>query len=267
MIDMQTDLAGKVAFVAGSTAGIGKAIALKLAENGANIVLNGRKPEAATEMIEQIKKLGRRVIFEKADITVYAEVKQAVDNALEKLDKIEILVASGGVAGAETVGVDISPDFFQNIDPDSYELYAKGGWWSRLYCVKAVLGHMVEKQKGKIIMITTDAGRWPTPVESLAGGTGAALIIATKVLAQELARSQIRINTICLPPIENTPSYEHVVQLSDSLARMFKKALTKQPFPVTAEDIAEAALFFSSDESDAITGQILSVNGGLCFPG
>jgi 3-oxoacyl-[acyl-carrier protein] reductase len=91
--------------------------------------------------------------------------------------------------------------------------------------------------------------------------------MATKVLAQELARWQIRVNAICVPPIENTPGYEHVTRLSDSLAHVFNKALAKQPFPVTVEDIAEAALFFSSDESNAITGQILSVNGGLCFPG
>ena len=259
---MQTDLAGKVAFVAGSTGGIGKAIALKLAESGANIVLNGRNPAPATAVIEQIEKLGRRVIFERADITEYSEVKRAVDNALAELGRIDILVASGGVTGAA-----MTSNFFQNTAPDSYETYAKFGYWSRLHCAKAVLDHMIEKQRGKIIMITTDAGRWPTPAELLPGGVGAAVLMATKVLAWELARWQIRVNAICLAPMENTPGYDLVVQASDSLRHVFEKALAKQPFPVTPEDIAEAALFFSSDESKAITGQILSVNGGLSFPG
>lgn len=259
---MQANLNGKVAFVAGSTAGVGKAIAIKLARNGADIVLNGRVSASAAGVIKQIEELGRKVIFEKADITEYLEVKQAVGDALEKLHRIDILIASGGISG-----ISAAPGFFQNTDPDCYEIFAKAGWWARLYCVRAVLDHMIERRRGKIIIITTDAGRWPTPAECLPGGAGAALIMATKVLAQELARWQIRVNAICLPPIEDTPSYKYVTQLSGSLAHMFKKALAKQPFPVTVEDVAEAALFFSSDESNAITGQILSVNGGLCFPG
>ena len=89
--------------------------------------------------------------------------------------------------------------------------------------------------------------------------------MGTKVLAQELARWQIRVNAIALPPIPGSESYDS--GLSESLDRVFQKARAKQRFPVTTEDVAEAVLFFSSDESNAITGQILSVNGGLCFPG
>lgn len=259
---MEANLAGKVAFVAGSSAGIGKAIALKLATNGADIVLNGRNPKAATKVRKQIEKLGQKVVFEKADITEYKEIKQAVDNAIAKLGKIDILVASGGITGARLV-----VDYFEKTDPVSYILVAKANLLCRLYCVRAVLDHMVERHRGKIIIITTDAGRWPTPAEALAGATGAGIVMATKVLAQELARWQIRVNTISLPPIKDTPGFEHVVQSSPSLAYVFEKGLAKQPFPVTAEDVAAAALFFASDDANAITGQILSVNGGLCFPG
>jgi 3-oxoacyl-[acyl-carrier protein] reductase len=258
---MQADLTGKVAFVAGSSAGIGKAIAVKLAKNGADISLNGRNPASAIEVTRQIEELGRKVIFEKADITDYQEIKQAADNTLTKLGKIDILVASGGITGAG-----IAADFFEKTDPTLYSVFATG-WLSRLYCVKAVLDHMIERRGGKIIIITTDAGRWPTPAECLAGATGAATIMATKVLAQELARWQIRVNAISLSPMKDTPGFDYVIQLSPSLAHVFEKALSKQPFPVTVEDIAEAALFFASDDSNAITGQILSINGGLCFPG
>jgi len=260
---MKADLTGKVAFITGSTSGIGKAIALELAKNGADIALNGRNQAAALKIANEIEKFGRKAIFEKADINNYNEIKQAFNNAIAKLGKIDILVASGGVSGA----ADITIDFFERTDPASYMEYVKANLTCRLYSVRAILDHMIERRSGKIIIITTDAGRWPTPAESLSGATAAGLVIATKVLAMELARSQIRINTLCLPPIKDTPGFEHVVQYSPSLAYVFDKAFAKQPFPVTAEDIAAAALFFASDDSNAITGQILSINGGLCFPG
>jgi 3-oxoacyl-[acyl-carrier protein] reductase len=259
---MDASLTGRVAFVVGSSAGVGKAIAVKLATNGADIALNGRNPTSATKVRKQIEKLGRRVIFEKADMMNYQDIKQAMDNAIVKLGKIDILVANGG-----TTSADFIVDFFEKTDPASYLLFAESNWLCRLYCVRAVLDHMIERRTGKIVIITTDAGRWPTPAECLAGATGAGVVMATKVLAQELARWQIRVNAICLPPIKDTPGFDHATQCSPSLAYVFDKALKKQPFPVTVEDIATAALFFASDDSNAITGQILSVNGGLCFPG
>jgi 2-hydroxycyclohexanecarboxyl-CoA dehydrogenase len=258
---MMMELRGKTAFVAGSTQGVGRAIALKFAEHGADIILNGRNPSVTDGLIEQIELLGRRVIFEKADITLYREIKEAVDSAFASFGRIDILVASGGRR------YDTSPNYFHETDPDSFEAYAKTQWLSRLNCAKAVLPYMKLKQSGKIIFITTDAGRWPTPVEAVAGGAGAAVVMATKVLAQEFARWNIRVNAISLPPIKNTPAYEIVSQLSGSIAHLFDKALAKQPFPVTTDDVAETALFFASEKSNAITGQILSVNGGLSFPG
>jgi len=258
---MKVDLNGEVAFICGSSSGIGQAIALDLSRNGADIILNGRHPEAAKELIETIKRSGRRVIFEKADMNEYDELKRAVEHSLREFGHIDILVGSGGMAGSG-----LNSDFFIHTNPDSFLPWAKR-WCARLYSVRAVTGHMVERQKGKILLIGTDAGRWPTPAECMAGGTGAALVLSTKVLAQELSRYKIRVNTICLTAIEDTPSYNYATQQSESLTAVFKKALSRQPFRVTPEDVAKAALFFCSDDSKAITGQILSVNGGLSFPG
>jgi 2-hydroxycyclohexanecarboxyl-CoA dehydrogenase len=258
---MKLDLAGKIAFVFGSTKGIGKAIALKLAESGADIVLNGRNAVDGTT-VKEIEGLGRRVFFARADITKYQEVKDAVESALDHFGKIDILVASGGV-----IGSDYLPRFFHETDPNSYFTCAESQWLTRLRCLRAVMDHMIHRGKGKIVVVTSDAGRWPTPAEAVSGGSAAAVIMGTKVIAQEVARYGIRVNAVSLPPIPNTEGYNHVVQHSESLAHVLKKAIDKQPFPVTAEDIAEATLFLASDRSDAITGQILSVNGGLCFPG
>lgn len=258
---MQVDLKGEVAFVLGSTSGIGKAIALELAKSGADIVLNGRNPGAAEKTVQMIEQLGRKVIFAKADINDYGELKKAVDRALEAFGRIDILVASGGVTGSG-----LKSGFFIDTPIESYLAWARR-WCDRLYSVRAVTDHMVQRQRGKILLVSTDAGRWPTPAECLAGSMGAALVMSTKVLAKELARWKIRVNTICLTAIEGTPSYDYAVQQSESLASVFKKALSKQPFRVSPEDVAKAALFFCSNDSSAITGQILSVNGGLSFPG
>jgi 3-oxoacyl-[acyl-carrier protein] reductase len=189
-------------------------------------------------------------------------MKRAVDNALAQLMRIDILVASGGVNNS---GLECNS--FEKTDPASFVRYAELQWLSRLYCVRAVSDHMIERRTGKIIIITTDAGRWPTPVDSLGGTAGAAMVMATKNLAKELGRWQIRVNAICLPPIKDTPAFDYTTGASTALARVFEKALVQQLFPVTAEDVAKVALFFSPDDSNAITGQILSVNGGLCFPG
>ena len=257
---MQGSLSGEVALVAGSSHGIGKAIAVKLAQNGADLIINGRHSEIGLETVQQIRGMGRQAIFEPADVTIYPQVKQKVGNSIQRLGKIDILVASGGIP-AKATGM----EFFRQTDPDEYLSYAQSQWFSRLYCVRAVLDHMVERQSGKIVMISTDAGRLPTPGECLSGGAAAALVIATKVLAREFTRWKIRINTICLSVTKDTPDLE--AMLSSPIASIAKKALERQPFPTTSNDIAEAALFLALKVSDQITGQILSVNGGLSFPG
>lgn len=261
---MGTDLMGKVALVTGSSKGIGRTIALKFAEHGADVIINGRNPEPGMDTVKKIMDMGRKAIFEKADVMVYNEVKTMVDRALDQMPKIDILVASGGVV---THGDTITTlNFFKEIDPESYIYFFYSQYFSRLYCTRAILDHMIEREYGKIIYITTDAGRWPTPGESLAGGAGAALVLTTKVLARELARWKIRVNAISTTVTRDTEGLELLFSFGP-VGKVFEKAMKKQPFPLTSHDLAEAALFLASEASDQITGQTLSVNGGLSFPG
>jgi 2-hydroxycyclohexanecarboxyl-CoA dehydrogenase len=259
---MQADLTGKVALVTGSSKGIGKAIALTFARNGADIVLNGRNQDQALPVLEEIRAMGRQACFEQADIWNYREVRQIVDSAIQKFGRIDILVASGAGGGAP-------PEFFNRIDPELYLDVVKSHWLSRLYCVRAVMDHMIERQSGKIIIITTDAGRTPTPRESLIGGAAAALVLMTKVIAQETARWQIRINTICTTVTKDTPGYDYAMADPTShIFKIFKKAEERMPFGMNRpNDIAQLALFLASEDSNQITGQIFSISGGLSFPG
>ncbi len=259
---MQADLTGKVALITGGSKGIGRSIALTLAANGADVIINARSREPAVEVVERIKALGRRSCFQQADIWDYQQVRHMIDRSLQDFGHIDIMASSGAGGGAP-------PEFFTKIDPDQYPDTIKSHLFSRLYCVRAVLDHMIEKRSGKIILITTDAGRTPTPRESLIGGAAAALVLMTKVIAQEVSRYQIRINTICTTVTKDTPGYDYAMSDPTSpIYHIFQKAEERMPFGMNRpEDIAQFALFLASEDSNHITGQIFSVSGGLSFPG
>jgi len=248
--------------VTGSSKGIGRAIAVKFAENGASVVINARTPGPALEVVEHVRAMGREAHFEPADLYNYDDVKSMVDSAMQRLGHIDILVASGAAAGPP-------PQPFHEIDPKSYGDCVSSHLFTRLYAVRAVLDHMMARQSGKIIIVTTDAGRTPTRGESLIGGAAAAVVLMTKALAMELARDKIRINTICTTVTKDTPGYETATSQQDThLANLFKKAEERMPFGMNRpDDIAQLALFLASQDSNQITGQIFSISGGLSFPG
>ncbi len=248
--------------VTGSSKGIGRAIAVRLAENGASVVINARTPGPALELVEQIRAMGREAHFEPADLYVYQDVKRLIDSAVQRFGHVDIVVASGAAAGPP-------PQPFLQIDPASYVDCISSHLFTRLYVVRAALDHMAAQQSGRIIIVTTDAGRTPTRGESLIGGAAAALVLMTKALAMEMARSKIRINTICTTVTRDTPGYDKATSQTDTrLAGIFKAAEERMPFGINRpEHIAAMALFLASEDSSQITGQIFSISGGLSFPG
>jgi 2-hydroxycyclohexanecarboxyl-CoA dehydrogenase len=256
---MITNLVGKVALVTGGTNGIGKATALKLAKSGADIVISGRNHEAGMKVVAEIEELGRRAIFLECDLFVYDSVKQMADRAVAEMGKIDILIANGGATVQYA-------KFFHELDPNDYDGCLNSQQSSRLYAIRALLDHMREQNYGKIVIITSDAGRIATPRESLIGSAAAGLVLMNKALANEFARWQIRVNALCLTVIKDTPGFDAV--MATEASHVFQKAVDRAKLGLpNAEDVAEAALFFASPESDRITGQTLSINGGLSFAG
>ena len=259
---MEADLSGKVALVTGSSKGIGRAIAVRFAENGASLVINARTPGPALEVVECVRAMGREAHFEPADLCNYQDVKRMVDSTVQRFGHIDIVVANGAAAGPP-------PQPFHEIDPKLYVDCISSHLFTRLHAVRAALDHMMARQSGRIIIVTTDAGRSPTRGESLIGGAAAALVLMTKALAMELARSKIRINTICTTATRGTPGYDRATSVQDTrMAEIFRKAEERMPFGMNQpDDIAQLALFLASADSNQITGQIFSVTGGLTFPG
>lgn len=259
---MEADLSGRVALVTGSSKGIGRAIAIRFAENGASVVINARTPGPALELVERIRAMGREAHFEPADLYNFQDVKRMVDSTVRRFGRIDILVATGAAAGPP-------PQPFHEIDPSLYGDCISSHLFTRLYAVKAALDHMIPRQSGRIVIVTTDAGRTPTRGESLIGGAAAAVVLMTKALGMELARAKIRINTICTTATKDTPGYDRATSdQSTRMAEIFRKAEERMPFGMNRpDDIAHLALFLASEESSQITGQVFSVTGGLTFPG
>ncbi|MGV8058078.1 MAG: SDR family NAD(P)-dependent oxidoreductase [Smithellaceae bacterium] len=252
-------LDGKIALVVGGGGGIGKEIALKLAVKGADIIISDINREASLKVGAEIEAMGRKFFFESCDLYKYESVKEMVDRAVAAAGKIDILIASGGTTPKYA-------RFFHEVDPSEYHDCFLTMQWVRLYCIRAVLDHMKERNFGKIVILTTDAGRTPTPRESLIGASAAGLILMAKALAREFSRWNIRINCVTPTIVTNTPGMDQV--MATEAAHIFEKAMSRAPFGVpNAGEVADIAVFMASPETDKITGQTISINGGLSFPG
>lgn len=256
---MFTDLTGRVALVTGGAAGVGKATALKLAQCGADIIVADRNVEEAAKVVGDIQLMGRRASVQEVDLWNYDSVKDMADRSIADMGRVDILIANGAATPKYA-------KFFHELDPYDYHGCLNSQQYSRLYVIRALLDHMIEQDYGKIVIVTSDAGRTPTPMESLIGAAAAGLITFTKVMANEFSRWNIRVNCLCLTGILDTPAFEGV--MATKASTIFNKALQRARFGLpSADDCAEAILFMVAPENDKVTGQIMSVNGGLSFPG
>jgi len=254
---MKVDLAGKVALVTGAGSGIGRAIALKLTENGANVVVNDIIRDRAEKTVEQMKELPGEGLASIADITDYDQVRSMVDEAIKHFGQIDILVNNAGWDKLEP--------FIKNT-PETWEKIIAINFKGPIFVTRAVVEHMIPRKTGKIINIASDAGRVGSLGEAVYSGCKGGLIAITKTWAREFARDNIRVNVIC-PGLTDTPLLESLKQ-TEFGAKVID-AITRQiPFGLgKPEDIANVVLFFASDASNYMTGQVISVSGGLTYHG
>ncbi len=263
---MTGDLTGRVALVTGGSKGIGRAVSLRLAEAGADVLVAARRADAAGDVLNAIRSQGRRATFLPVDLVDCDSVNAMVQEAVARFGQVDIVVASG--AGGRAF-----PRLFVDTDPHSFPAYFEGTIFARLYTIAAALPHLRERGYGKIVVVTTDAGRVPTPAESLIGGAAAGLIFMVRAMAREVARFGIRVNAVSTTLTRDTPPWErwmrdHEGGSSEVLDRAFEKIAKRAPFGMNEPgDVAEAVLFFASPASDQMTGATLSVNGGISYPG
>lgn len=259
---MITNLKGKSAFITGGADSLGRECAHSLAKSGANVILADLNEEKAQEEADAIRKeYGVQAYAQKINLWDWESCKLACDEAVKKAGKIELLVASGATTPKYA-------KFAHEFDPaEDFEGVFRTQMWSRLYPIYGLFEHMKENNYGKIVVITSDSGRTPTPREAYVGACAAGLICTGKVFAKEWARWGIRINTLCLTIINNSAAMKNTMA-DPERAKLFQKTFDRAKFGVPEPiDVAESALYFCSPESDKITGSVFSINGGLSFPG
>ncbi len=249
------ELTDKVAIVTGGARGIGRGISVTMAKQGAKVAIADLLEEEAKKTAEEIEKLGGKAIAVKTDVTDLEQVKQTVAKVRETFGPIDILVNNAGWDRI-TPFIKTTPDFWEKVIAINYR--------GVINFVYAVIPDMMERNSGRIISIASDAARVGSTGEAVYSGAKGAVISFSKTMARELARNKITVNVICPGPTP-TPLVEEMKE-SDEFAKKILSGMEKY-IPLrrlgTPEDIAYAVVFFASDEASFITGQTLSVSGGL----
>jgi 2-hydroxycyclohexanecarboxyl-CoA dehydrogenase len=248
------DLKNRVAIVTGAGGGIGRGIAVKFAALGATVVVADIKEEGARETVSLVEKSDAKGLALKTDITSFAQVREMAEAVLKAFGKIDILVNNAGWDKIEPF-VKNSPEFWDKV----ISINLKGP----IHCTRAVLDPMMERRYGKIINISSDAGRVGSTGEAVYSACKGGMIAFTKTMAREMARYQINVNCIC-PGATDTPLLAELTG-GETGAKVIEAMVKAVPFRRLAkpEDIAGAVAFLASDEASFITGQTLSVSGGL----
>lgn len=248
------EMKDKVAIVTGAGGGIGRAIALKLGALGARVIVADIKADGREETVSLLEKQGAQGLAMDVDITLQAQVQEMVKATLEAFHRLDILVNNAGWDKIESF-VDNTPELWEKI----IAINLKGP----IYCTRAVLDSMIERRYGKIVNISSDAGRVGSSGEAVYSACKGGIIAFTKTIAREVARYQINVNCVCPGPTE-TPLLDEITR-GDAGAKIIDAMTKAIPFRRLAKpmDIAGAVAFLASDEASYITGQTLSVSGGL----
>jgi len=238
-----------VALVTGAAQGIGKAVALLLARNGADIVVSDINLEKAEETANEINLIGRKALAVKVDVANWNDVERLVDVILEKFAKIDILVNNAGITRDKLI---------LRMTEEDWDAVLNVNLKGTFHCTKAVVRHMAKQRSGKIVNIASVVGEMGNAGQANYSASKAGVIGLTKTIAREFAQRGININAIAPGYIE-TPMTEVLPEKAkEELKRLIPMERLGKP-----EDVAEAVLFLVSEESNYITGQVLNVNGGI----
>jgi 3-oxoacyl-[acyl-carrier protein] reductase len=249
-------LKGKVAVITGAAGDIGRGIALRLAEEGADVVANDLSLMAAESVSDKIKEMGKRAIPFQGDVTDSGAMEAMFSKAATVFGKVDILVSNAGVRQDAFIHSLLESQWDEVID-----VSLKGCF----NCVKAARKYMVEKQYGKIVIIASPVppglGR---PGNADYSAANAGLMGLTQSLAIELGAYNINVNCIA-PDFIQTRMTRETIKNEGMFMEDFKKvALAQIPLRRlgTVEDVSSVALFLASDESGYVSGQVIKVKGG-----
>jgi len=242
-------LANKVAIITGGSRGIGKAIALKMAAEGASVVLTARSADAVEAVAEQIRQQGGAAMALAVDVAVPAQVDTMVKATVEKFGGIHVLVNNAGVTRDNLV---------MRMSDEDWNTVLATNLTGTFNCIRAASKVMMKQRAGKIINITSVVAEMGNKGQANYCAAKAGVIGLTKAVARELASRNIQVNAIAPGFVET--------DMTATLPEAAKEAML-QAVPLgrvgTPEDVAGMAVFLASSEADYITGQTLNVDGGM----
>lgn len=243
-------LDGKAAIVTGASRGIGRAIALTLAQNGASLVLNGTSDKLLQAVADEVKALGRGCAIWTGNVADWHTAASLAETAITQFGRIDILVNNAGI-NMRSSTLDMTPEEWQKV----LDINLNG----TLYCCKAVLPHMISAGGGKIVNVSSSASK--TPHRNAApsyGASKAGVNYLTQHLALEMAPHGIYVNAVCPGPVET--------DMTQAWSPEYRAEAVKR-IPLgklgTPQNIADGVLFLASRLSDFVTGETLNMNGGV----
>jgi NAD(P)-dependent dehydrogenase (short-subunit alcohol dehydrogenase family) len=245
------ELTGKKAFVTGASRGIGQAIAVALAEAGADLALVARGEDGLAATAEQVTAHGRKAFTIPADVTDGEAVQHAVAAAIERLGHVDIVVNNAGGSNFMVP--------FRDLRLSGWDKLLRLNLTSAVYVCHAIGGHLAERGQGSVINVASVAGLAAAPLVSPYGAAKAGLISLTKTLAVEWAGSGVRVNALC--PGWTATELNRNLWEDEAASRATIGSVPMQRWG-RAEEMTGPAVFLASDASSYMTGQVLVIDGG-----
>lgn len=260
-----TDPERKVALVTGGAGGIGRGVASCLAAKGIAVAVNGRSRERADQVLDEIAAAGGTAEFIGGDVTRIDDMRDLVEQTVERFGRIDIVVPSAGGNDAEARDPRVRGKFGE-IDLERATSFVGSALAAKLYVVQAALPHLSEG--GSVVFITSEGGRTPTPGQTAIASFSAGLIQVSKLLSKELAHRRVRVNCVCVTVVAGTPSWNAAFEERDGVStahrRQYEKIIQRAPLGVaSATDIGNVVAFLASADAAYLTGAVLSPTGGL----
>ena len=247
------DFTGKVALVTGGGRGIGKATALALARGGADVLVNYlENHKRADEVVDKIKAMGRKAVAVQANVGNQSEVTAMFQQLDQALGPIDILINNAGT-GVPIPLEEIALDFWNNI--------LKVDLTGAFLCAQAAAVRMIPRRYGRIVNISSIGGVQGIPIDPAYSAAKAGLLGFTKSIARGLGKHNITVNAVSPGPIDTELNRKLPEEMRQRVADSSALGHIGQP-----EDVADAILFFASDYSRHVTGQMILVDGGIAMP-
>lgn len=244
-------LKDKKAIVTGAARGIGRAVALALAREGADVLINDLSSSTtAEEVVAEIEKLGRKSLAVKVDVACHQDVQDMIKTAVKELGDLDILVNNAGVS---------QPDMLLRMSEEKWDKVLDVHLKGTFNCTQAAAQHLKEKKYGKIINVTSTAGLFGTVGQVNYAAAKAGIIALTKSAARELGRYNINVNAVC-PGVTLTDMTQKITK-DEKFKKIFLGRIALGRF-TEPDEIAPSFVFLASDEASYITGHVLETTGG-----